>query len=349
MAPRSRNLLVLLVKLVLIGGFLYLALRHFHWNDYVEVIDGQPQTCRGFHSTIISADGYVLAASFGCFMVPTFIMAFRWWYLLRVQDIRISYVEAVRLTYLGLFFSYVVPGTVSGDLVKAYYVCKHTDRKAAALLSIFVDRAVGLLEFALLPSVVMAGMVLAGVRTERFALAKWIVPAAFAVVASSLAVVLSPRLRRLLRLKRILSRLPIQRHLTVAARAADVYRRRWGALLKALALTFCGQGAFITAVLVAGSTLAPHVPWYQYYLYIPLFFIIAAVPISPGGLGVMEALYVAFFVSAKTTAPEALALALTARLFPLVCSTPGIVFALTGPKLPDRAELAAELEAPPQG
>ena len=153
MKKKSRKILILTVKLLVAAALLVLVIRKVHWSDYV---GPDEQVRQGFATTISSADPYLLAASFVCFLTPLFILAFRWWYLLRLQRIEISLREVVRLTFLGTFFNYVVPGSVSGDLVKAYYAAKHTDRKIAVLVSVFIDRALGLLEFVLLPAVVIA-------------------------------------------------------------------------------------------------------------------------------------------------------------------------------------------------
>jgi len=169
------------------------------------------------------------------------------------------------------------------------------------------------------------------------------------VVTVSLALLLSPGLRRALRLQKIASRLPFQRHVAVLSQAADLYRRRSTALLKALGMTFGGQAFFITAIMLVGFSLGLEVPWYYYFLYVPLIYIIAAVPISPGGLGLAETFYVTFFAPAGALPSEVLALAVVARLIPMIVSLPGLVVAMKGAKLPPAEEMAAALSARPTG
>lgn len=321
------------------------------WLDAGELVpDSAEYVNRGFRTTVLSARPGLMALSFVCFLLPVLILSVRWWYLLRIQEIHVSVWEAVRLTFLGTFFSYVVPGTVSGDLIKAYYVAKHTPRKAATLVTVFVDRAVGLLEFALLPAIVIAVMFATNAPgRERLTLPGLMVAAVLAGVVVALALLLSPRLRGALRLQKLARRLPMQRHLEVVREAAQLYRRRWQALAKALVMTFGGQAIFISGIFLAGTSLSMHVPWFQYFLYVPLIYIIAAVPISPGGLGLTEAFFVTFFTPAGPSPSEVLALALVARLFPMIVSLPGIVVALTGAKLPKAAQMQAELEEQPPG
>ncbi|MCK4277128.1 MAG: hypothetical protein KAX78_11470, partial [Phycisphaerae bacterium] len=64
---------------------------------------------------------------------------------------------------------------------------------------------------------------------------------------------------------------------------------------------------------------------------------------SPGGLGVIESLYVKFFAVGAIGASQILPLALLARGIPMFWTLPGLVVAITGSKLPPAAVMEAEL------
>ncbi|MGD2094231.1 MAG: lysylphosphatidylglycerol synthase transmembrane domain-containing protein, partial [Phycisphaerales bacterium] len=81
----------------------------------------------------------------GIFLICLVIISFRWWLLLRTQSVFIGLLTAVRLNFLGWFYNNFMPGSVGGDLLRAWYVTKHTDKRFEAALSVFVDRAIGLL------------------------------------------------------------------------------------------------------------------------------------------------------------------------------------------------------------
>ena len=69
----------------------------------------------------------------------------RWVLLLRHQSFHAPYIESIPLTLIGLFFSFAIPGSVSGDVVKAYYLAKQNpQRKMDSAASVFVDRLCGL-------------------------------------------------------------------------------------------------------------------------------------------------------------------------------------------------------------
>ncbi len=273
------------------------------------------------------------------------IVAVRWWLLLRVQNIAVSLWETTRLTFLGMFFNYVVPGTVGGDLVKAYYVSKHTQKKGAVLLSIFVDRMIGMVELVLMAGVMLAILLAAKMETiER--MHKAIIPTAVAAVIliGGFAFIFWPGLRRRLHLQKIYQRLPIAHHISSAGEATLVYRKKYSVLLQAVALTLAAHVCLIGAIALLGLALNIDAPVYSYFVYVPLIYIIGAIPISPGGVGLMEDLYVAFFSSALVGASPILVLALLARFIPVFWSLPGLAVALRGAKIPKTDEIEAELE-----
>src|SRR5207302_10453859 len=47
--------------------------------------------------------------------------------------------------YVGMFFNLVLPTSVGGDVVRAWYLDGRSGRKVSAFLSVFADRASGLL------------------------------------------------------------------------------------------------------------------------------------------------------------------------------------------------------------
>ena len=79
------------------------------------------------------------------FMGGLCLIALRWWVFMRAQEIRIPLSMAIKLTYLGQFFTNFMPSAVGGDLVRAWYVSKQTHKKLQAALGVAVDRVIGLI------------------------------------------------------------------------------------------------------------------------------------------------------------------------------------------------------------
>ena len=328
-------------------GALWWSGRRTMANEDIVPLDrpGAPQHLRpGFLTSVRGIRIALLVAAVGGFLLVMMIGAARWWLVLRIQEIRVSLWEAVRLTFLGQFFNHVVPGTVGGDLVKAYYAAKHTPRKAAALMSVVVDRVLGLAELTLIGAVALATLLATGAG-------RWSDPimrrcaAAIAVVIVGVvvatAVLMSPRLRKRLHLQKLYARLPIAHHVVAAGDAARLFRRRWVRLAQLSGASIVIPVIWIASLILIGRSLSLGVPWYVYFLYIPLIYIIGSVPLTPGGVGWIENLYLAFFAAANPNA--VLAFALLARLIPMLWALPGLVVAVTGARVPEVQAMEAEL------
>jgi hypothetical protein len=274
------------------------------------------------------------------------VAASRWWMLLGVQGISVPWWEAVRLTFLGQFYSLVVPGTVGGDVVKAYYVTKHThDAKAGAILSVFIDRVYGLSSLTLVAAVALAAALISGAgqwTDPMFRSAATVIASVVGVVLIVMTLILSRTLRRVLHLQKLYSRLPFAKTIASFGQAAQVYRHRWKSLVRVGLIMFLAPGIWVSALALVGRSLDLPISWYSYFLYIPLVYIIGAVPLTPGGAGLIESLYLIFFAGLANSS-EVLAFALLARLIPIVWGIPGMFVVITGPKLPQIQEMQHEL------
>ena len=108
------------------------------------------------------------------FIPVPLLQSLRLVWMLRVQDIRIGYWLAVKLSFAGNLLNFVVLGSIGGDLYKAYYLTKHTLHKTEAVTTIFVDRLVGLTSLILLvgvvtlppPMAIVSGGATVSIRTQ---------------------------------------------------------------------------------------------------------------------------------------------------------------------------------------
>ncbi|MDK1031334.1 MAG: lysylphosphatidylglycerol synthase transmembrane domain-containing protein, partial [Planctomycetia bacterium] len=223
---------------------------------------------------------------------PT-IGALRWRLLLKVQRVHLKFREALRLTYLGLFFNNCLP-SMGGDAVKAYYIAKHSHRKAESVVAIFVDRAVG-----------VAGLILLGSAAVLFTvfdadkrLAHLVMGVVFVAFFGAVVLFFSRRLRRLLRVERLFERLPFRDLLQKVDNAAFAYRYHKRVILIALAYTWIAQGMGILAVWIIGLAVGVDVPLYLYVLYMPVVWLVWVLPISINGLGTAETTFLYFFNAA---------------------------------------------------
>lgn len=86
---------------------------------------------------------YLCAAA--CMLVGLHLVSFyRFKLMLRGAGVDMKFGDAVRVSYIGLFFSVQLIGMLGGDMVKLAYVIRETGRRSAPLASVVMDRLLGL-------------------------------------------------------------------------------------------------------------------------------------------------------------------------------------------------------------
>ncbi len=80
------------------------------------------------------------------FLIIIPMVSFRWWLILKATGIPIPLTRAIALCWIGNFFNTALPGAITGDVIKGFYLHKlHEDRgKTKAFMTILLDRITGL-------------------------------------------------------------------------------------------------------------------------------------------------------------------------------------------------------------
>ncbi len=265
-----------------------------------------------------------LAAAMVLFFLGNCLVITRWWRLLRAIGLATTWFNVFRLNFLGLFFNAVVPGLTGGDLVKAVIVVRESPgRRADAFISVFVDRLIGLVALASLAAVVI--FVVDGFEDLR--------PPVLLFLAAALigaAVYTSRALRRLVRFDALLAKLPMGDKLKLLDDAVLLYSRCKGELVVALLISFGNHLTYITGASLLGLACGAgaEVAWSEYLVIVPVANIVTALPITPGGLGLGEYLYVWLFDMVGASASLGIAVSLTFRLSQMLLGLLGGVFLL---------------------
>jgi uncharacterized protein (TIRG00374 family) len=290
---------------------------------------------------------WVFAAATAIYMAGQLIFVSRWYLLLRVQSIKIHYWTALRLHLLGLFYNNCLPGSVGGDFLRAWYVTKHTDKKVEAAISVFVDRAVGLIGVFIMAVVAYLFIPAEGQKEPltpsysinllpRLGEHKGIVIVVAAVIVICIAAfILTQRGRCLLqRTYKAIRR----RSASLSAKAymaIRLYLAKGFTMFIALLLTFACQGVAIISVWLIGREINNTIQIKYYLIFLPVSWLLGMLPISVGGAGVMELWLKEMFEKiCMIPGSQALAIALWQRIVWLLVSLPGVVIHLIGAHLP---------------
>lgn len=280
----------------------------------------------GMFTVFASADlGYIGLAMVLFFIAMLFAVT-RWWRLLGLVGCKTTWRNTLRLTYLGLFFNLVMPGLTGGDVAKAVIVVReHPERRGNALMSVIVDRIIGLMTLALLALVVVL------IVGEPFGFMQMpLVGFAVAGCGGALAYFNQP-IRRAIRFDKLLDKLPLGDKLKALDEAAHTYFSHPVELGIGMLLSLGNHTVAIVAVWTLGLSFgvpAGEVSLFDYFAIVPVANIVSSIPIMPMGFGVGDYAYFKIFTEIGASGALGTAVSITFRLCQLLLSLLGGLFLL---------------------
>jgi uncharacterized membrane protein YbhN (UPF0104 family) len=225
------------------------------------------------------------------------LSAVRWQWLLRIQGIHLSWNRVFLLTLIGVFFNFFIPGGTGGDVVKIFYLLKETPgRRGLALLSVLVDRILGLIGLALLAG----GLI--GTQwawlTSVPETARYVWPAVIILIFTIGGIHFSWIVTRRGLVHKLPAKFPGRDKLAELALAYTLYGRAWRTSLAGIAVSIAAHVGFFGVFYCAARALAHEgvrLPTFgELCTIMPIVNVLAAMPISLGGLGVREGLFQIF-------------------------------------------------------
>lgn len=301
-AARARRWLVTAVKLTLTLGLLV-------WLVAKGQLDPERLMRALEHPGLIAA-AVVLAG------VNISTSAVRWRLLLHGEGIECTLRLALRLTWIGHFWNMVIPGAVSGDAVKMYYIGRSAPTKREeAWTTVFVDRLIGMAALVSLSTMATAAnlpFMLSRPELRNTALTMLAVLLGMAGVGAALALGVG---RRTIVAESLRARLPF----------ADGLRRAYHSLLRlgsrpgTVALAFLisivsHSSAVVTTVLIGHAVGERSLDLLQYCVVVPVALFANALPLTPGGIGVGEAVMGKLFAWSNGDAGDGTTIMLLYRL-----------------------------------
>ena len=262
--------------------------------------------------TLLSARKGYLGAALGLYLVGIVICSYRWQVLLGSHDVRVPLRSLTALYFVGNFFNNILPGSISGDIVKIYQLSRYGDRSDVAVSTVLMDRITGF---------VALFAIAAGAVPFAHELVPWQTSVLILVVAVGMWGAMWLFTRRSW-WKGLRDRVGLLDRLTRTEKVGKVYRvlrtydRRITARALGISLVFDASW-IVVRYLIALALGVPLSIWY-FLLFIPIISLVTLVPISFSGLGVREAAYVYLFSQVGVDAPTAISMSLAFYGFRLV-------------------------------
>lgn len=267
----------------------------------------------------------LLAAGVLLFSLCLILCNIRWMTLLTTQGISLSFPRTMMLYMVGQFFSSFMPGATSGDIFKAVYIAKESsDKKTEAVATVFIDRIIGLLALILLTSVITAfrfDFFLSNPRTKAVMMFNILL---LLGMTAGLSVVFG---------QNVFEKIPLFRKVQDGTRVGAVIGKLYTAfricikspavLVKTILLSLTNHIAFVFCAVFIGKSIGVDLSVIDYLTVFPIINAVAAVPLTPGGLGTRDAAAVFMLGILGVAEPMALSISILVYLATLVWSAVG--------------------------
>ena len=237
---------------------------------------------------------------------------FRWDYILRAQGLRFTPSRVFSVFFIGQFFNAFMLGACGGDAARAIYVARDAPgKRAEAASTVFVDRAVGLFVLILFCCVMIAfripifldnqGIEWAGILMLFFLIGS---------VAALLVLFRHNLFERWTLFKRFEESSGVGAMIRRIYDAFFRYRDHGRTIMQAAGLSVLNMIFLTLACYCFGCSLEINLPMIDYFTLFPVITVLAAIPLTPGGLGLREGLFVTMFQAVHIDAVQALPLSL---------------------------------------
>ena len=274
-------------------------------------------------------------AALGLYVVTQVVSALRWQVFARALGFQCSLVHYTRLYFVGMFFNLFLPTSVGGDVARAWYLNAGSGRKLASAVSVFVDRASGLL--------LLLALALVGSVFSASSLPAWVILSVWGTGVCAVSglvafVLLSRSLIRFDRVRRLVE-------------AMEYFVHRPRLLAETSVLSLFVQAANVVILWLLGIAIAAPVPAGYYWIVVPMISLLTLLPISLNGMGVREGGMVLFLAPVGIGSGTAISLAfLWFSVFTAASVAGGVIYLFSSlPRLKERADDEPVRADPDQG
>ena len=271
----------------------------------------------------------------------------RWRLLLKVHNVHLGVGSAIKLTFIGQFFSAALPGAVSGDAVKAYYIARDQKQKTALVSTVILDRLIGIYTFVLFATLAVLFTIFCpellrmqdDLPQQPIIVLFYFIIGLFALF-TSLGIICARKESRVARLlKAILVKLPFHNTFCIVYDAVYEYGHKWKLTLNALFVSLASQIPFYAGMWCLATLLEIKIRTsIVFFLALPACMLINAIPLAPGGIGIGEAGFESIFSLFGSNKGAELAILFHAIYYILSVGVGGMVYLFSNFTVGDKIE-----------
>ena len=242
--------------------------------------------------------GWVWPVSLAVYLALHLVGVAKWRLLINTAGAGLTFAQAARCYYYGLFGNLFLPSIVGGDVVRAGMALRMTRSVSGLLLGSMVDRVQDIVGLAALAG--LGALLLPAALDER---SRGVFTGlAILLVVSAVVAVLVARLIPVRRLP-----YKVRRKLASVRHALRRLGRRPASMAAAFVMGMLLQALLVVLNAWLGDVVGIEISLVVWLFVWPLAKIAAVVPVTQGGIGVREAAIVALFQPFNVNAAQAMA------------------------------------------
>ena len=273
------------------------------------------------------ADKLLLAVGFAIFFFSYFLGFLRWQMLLKAASISIPLKKLISSFSGGVFFSIFLPSTIGGDIVRSADLAEHTRKTKEVIATVFLDRLSGYIGLVI--------VILPAILLGKDLVHDNVVFSSIAVIIALLVVVLLVLFnqRIFLVITKFLSTPGagrVKETIKDIHQEIHIFRNRKPVIVGNLILSTFIQVISPLSIYFIACSLGLKVNFIYFLIFLPIIGAITLIPISIGGLGLREGLFVVYFAKAGVIKQLALAMSLLSFSFIVIYGAlGGLIYVLT--------------------
>ncbi|MGV3771537.1 MAG: lysylphosphatidylglycerol synthase transmembrane domain-containing protein [Verrucomicrobiales bacterium] len=264
----------------------------------------------GLLTTLTTIDPKGLALAIVLMGLLLYVGMLRWQMVLKVHGLNLPFARIAEISLVAHFFNSFLLGSVGGDILKAYYVARETHhKKTEALVTVAVDRVIGLFSMLLFACVMMLPNTALLLNHRPLRILMWFIILMTIGCAGFMAVSFFGGVSKGVPKARLwLRKMPKGEMIERALEAFREFGRDRWFFVRILPVVILANVVCVIHFwsLIWGFKL--QAPLITLAVVVPMVTTISTLPITPSGLGVRENLYVLMLATPEIGIPPAQAL-----------------------------------------
>ena len=242
------------------------------------------------------------------------VSALRWKVLMRPSKSNFSYIHLLYLTFIAHCYNMLVPGNITGDVVRALKTSTAT---------VFLDRLIGMLGLVV---IVLCGIIFSYPILSELGLMKYIIVVMLILSFLSICIFSRRIMRRFKWIGNLLG--PFYEKIREAVLSIQLYRNYYRVITEAFCATLSSHLLMVTTVYLINMAIGSNATYLHCLLFVPVIGLISSLPITIGGLGLREAGYILLFTQVGATKEQALGMSLIYFMLLFVWAILGAILAV---------------------